>query len=197
MWARDIAGEPMTLREYLIYGDSPMAGLTPHQLDTGNLRGELYEHYDEAGLLSFEAYDFKGNVAEKIRQVISDAAILAIFASSPPDWHIKAFRVDWQPPAGTSLENHANGLLDATSYRTSFTYDALNRVKLMRYPQDVDGERKELKMRYNRSGALEQVRLNNTIYVRYVAYNAKSQRMLIAYGNGVMTRYTYESSHSD
>ena len=29
-------------------------------------------------------------------------------------------------------------------------------------------------------------------YVEHIAYNAKGQRLLIAYGNGVMTRHAYD-----
>src|SRR5262249_30044703 len=62
VWARDGAGEAITLRERLIYGDCPDAGLNPVQAIALNLRAKLYRHYDEAGLLTFESYDFKGNV---------------------------------------------------------------------------------------------------------------------------------------
>jgi hypothetical protein len=51
-----------------------------------NRLGKLYRHYDEAGLQSFPAYDFKGNVLEKTRQVIGDGPILAVFDAAPEDW---------------------------------------------------------------------------------------------------------------
>ncbi|MGH8072401.1 MAG: RHS repeat-associated core domain-containing protein, partial [Candidatus Entotheonellia bacterium] len=65
-------------------------------------------------------------------------------------------------------------------------------MKTMRYPQDVDGGRKELRPQYNRAGALERVELDGTTYVDHIAYSAKGQRSLIALGNGVMTRYAYD-----
>src|SRR5262249_33886929 len=77
LWARDQAGQPVTLRERLIYGDAPEAGLSAEQAATANLRGRLYQHYDEAGRLVIAAYDFKGNPCEKVRQVIADSALLA------------------------------------------------------------------------------------------------------------------------
>jgi RHS repeat-associated protein len=194
LWARDGLGQTMTLREQIEYGD----GGTPEQPEPEraahrslNRLGKLYRHYDEAGLLAFPAYDFKGNVLEKTRQVIGDESILAIFDSPPADWQISAFRVNWQPD-GTTLEDHAATLLDPTLYETSFTYDALNRMRLMRYPQNVDGGRKELRPAYNRAGALESVALDGATYVERIAYNAKGQRLFIAYGNGVMTRYAYD-----
>ena len=129
----------------------------------------------------------------KVQQVIRDEQILSVFNNAPANnWQVAAFRVDWQPTAGTTLETLANTLLDATAYTTSMTYDALNRIKAMRYPQTVDGTRKELIPRYNRSGALEQVNLDGKPYVERIAYNAKGQRVLIAYGNGMMTRHAYD-----
>jgi RHS repeat-associated protein len=192
LWARDGASEPFTLREHLVYGDGPDAEMTFVQAATANLLGKLYKHYDEAGLLTFEDYDFKGSVLEKARQVISDAAILAVFYPPPPNWQAQAFRVDWQPAGGMTLENHASRLLDPAVYRTSATYDALNRVKTMHYPQGVEGARKQLRPHYNRAGALERVELDGTTYVDHIAYNAKGQRTLILYGNGVMTRHAYD-----
>ncbi len=191
LWARDGGGQPRTLRERLVYGDRPDSGLTDSQAKAANLLGRLYQHYDEAGRLTFEAYDFKGNLLEKARQVISDDAILVVFDPPPPDWRVEVFRVDWEPPAGTTLSEHTAALLDSIEYRTSTTYDALNRVKTMRYPEDVDGTRKELRPRYNRAGALERVELGGETYVDHIAYNAKGQRTLVAYGNQIMTRYAY------
>jgi RHS repeat-associated protein len=191
LWARDGAGLAMTLRERLIYGDSPEAGLADAQAN--NLLGKLYRHYDEAGLITLAACDFKGNVLGKVQQVIRDEQILSVFSNAPANnWQVAAFRVDWQPTAGATLQTLANALLDATAYTTSMTYDALNRIKVMRYPQTVDGTRKELIPRYNRAGALEQVDLDGKPYVERIAYNAKGQRVLIAYGNGLMTRHAYD-----
>jgi RHS repeat-associated protein len=181
LWARDSAGEQMTLRERLIYGDDPSLNLPAER----NLRGKLYQHYDEAGLLTFESYDFKSNVLEKMRQIISDAAILTAFGPPPAKGQVQAFRVNW----GAAK---ASELLDPFEYRTTTTYDALDRIKTLRYPQDVDQNRKELRPKYNRAGALESVALDGETYVERIAYNAKGQRVLIAYGNQVMTRYAYD-----
>jgi RHS repeat-associated protein len=192
LWARDGTGQPLTLREQLIYGDSPDAEMTAAQAVDANLLGKLYRHYDEAGLLTFSAYDFKGNVLEKSRRVISDAAMLAVFNPPPLNWQVPVFQVNWQPLGALSLDQYAGGLLDTTVYQTSITYDALNRIVTMRFPQAVDGARKQLAPHYNCAGALERVEMDGAIYVAWIAYNAKGQRTLIAYGNGVMTRYAYD-----
>jgi RHS repeat-associated protein len=62
----------------------------------------------------------------------------------------------------------------------------------MLYPQDVSGTRKVLLPHYNRAGALESVKLDGTIYVEYIAYNTRGQRMLTALGNGIMIRQNYD-----
>jgi RHS repeat-associated protein len=199
LWARDGTGQSLTLRERLIYGDDPNVDLTSTQVLAANLLGKLYQHYDEAGQLTFVAYDFKSNALEKERQVINDTSILSVFDPPPPDWKIQAFRVDWQSALGSSpsdLAVRATVLLDGTKYETSFTYDALNRVKTMQYPKDADfprtNARKTLRPIYNRAGALEQVEFDGEPFVEHIAYNAKGQRTLIAYGNSVMTRYAYD-----
>ena len=192
LWTRDGTDQPVTLRERLIYGDSAESDLTIEQARAANLRGQLFQYYDEAGLLTLEAMDFKGNMLEKTRRVINDEAILSVLDPPPPGWRVPAFRVNWQPPEGKTLADHAAGMVDTINYRTSATYDALNRVKKMLYPEDVAGERKELSPQYNRAGALEKVEMDGTTYVERIAYNAKGQRVLIAYGNGVITRYVYD-----
>jgi RHS repeat-associated protein len=45
---------------------------------------------------------------------------------------------------------------------------------------------------YNPAGGLEKVFLDDALYMERIAYDAKGQRALIAYGNGVMTRYAYD-----
>jgi RHS repeat-associated protein len=187
LWARDQANERITLRERLEYGDGgdpsqPVADRDESQ--ASNSLGKLGRHFDEAGLLAFLEYDFKGNVLEKTRQVISDASILRVFATPRPDGSIEAFRVDWDDPASTQIDDQI--------YATSILYDALSRIKRLTYPEDVEGSRRQLRPTYNRAGALERVALDGDQYVERIAYNAKGQRVFIAYGNRVLTRYAYD-----
>lgn len=186
LWARDDAAHAPTLRQYLRYGESmPATAATAL-----NLRGQLTAHYDEAGLSSFAAYDFKGNLLEKTRQVISDAAILAVYQNPLPGQRIQAFQVDWD--SEPELASRANALLDPFNYTSSTTYDALNRAKSIQYPEDVEGQRRLLQPRYNRAGGLESITFDGDTYVRHIAYNAKGQRTLVAYGNNTLTRYAYD-----
>ncbi|GJE45771.1 hypothetical protein AEGHOMDF_4971 [Methylobacterium soli] len=187
LWARDGAAQALTLRERIDYGDAgspaqPAAERAAAR--AANRLGKVARHFDEAGVVRFERYDFKGNLVEKVRQVVGDAALLAGFAGPPAGWTVEAFRADW-----TDVDDPP---LDATLYRVSSSFDALNRPKSITYPAGVDNLRRRLVPRYNRAGALDQVRLDNTVFVERIAYNARGQRVLVAYGNGVMTRSAYD-----
>jgi RHS repeat-associated protein len=196
LWARDGKGQKLTLRERLEYGDAGSPD-QPEPERTANRKvnrlGKPKQHFDEAGLLTFDGYDFKGNLLEKTRHVVSDAAILNAFNGPPPEWQVEAFRVNWENPAATPL--------DAQTYTSTMNYDALNRVKFMIYPEDVEHQRRKLVPHYNRAGALESVALERTdaggahvreTFVERISYNAKGQRVLIAYGNKIMTRHAYD-----
>ena len=169
LWARNDAGGGFSLRERIEYGDEGDrdAAMAKHRL------GRPVKHYDEAGLLETLEYDFKGNLIEKSRATIQDTVISA------------GWQAEWEKP-------DADASLESTAYRTSSRYDALNRPVELTYPQGVDGERRKLKPRYNRAGALEGVALGADDYVKHIAYNAKRQRLLVLYGNGVMTRHVYD-----
>jgi RHS repeat-associated protein len=190
LWARD-STEPVTLRELTIYGDASNSGLTHAQARTLNLHGRAYRCYDEAGLQQAESYDFNGNLLEKVRLVIRESSALSVLTPAPAGWKLTPFRVDWTPPPGTSFDVHAAALLDPAGYRTSMQFDALGRIKRLTYPKAVDGTRRVSVNHFNAAGALESMAVDGVTFVRHIAYNARGQRLLIAYGNGVMTRYNY------
>src|SRR5262249_35909319 len=82
---------------------------------------------------------------------------------------------------------------------TDSRFDALNRLIEMLFPQeakprpeDTGPHRAKLAPHYNRAGALQAVELDGAPYVSHMAHNARGQRLLIAYGAGVMTRYAYD-----
>lgn len=128
-----------------------------------------------------------------IRRRPADAPILAVFDQAPANgWQVTPFQVDWEPKPQKTLAERESELLETTTYRTTSRVDALNRIKRMQFPQDVEGKRRELRPLYNNAGGLEKVFLDDTLYVERIAYDAKGQRALIAYGNGVLTRYAYD-----
>jgi len=193
LWARDAAGEQLTLRERLVYGDTP--GAVSDARDR-NLLGRLYQQFDEAGTVTNELVDFEGNVTRSARRVLSDDFMLSnVRAQSGPTWTLAAPRADWAAPAPN--------LLDSTVYTTRSAIDALGRVKWSEYPDCVTGERYRLRPRYNRSGMLDRIELEGPLdatgsgpiepYVTRLAYDAKGQRTLAVFGNGVLTRYAYDA----
>lgn len=173
LWARNDSAGAFTLRECIQYGDEGTHALARQH----NTLGQPVAHYDEAGLLAMPEYDFKGNLLEKTRRTIKDDVIAS----------------GWQADWSAANVNAKDALEDEDEvYQTSMRYDALDRPTEMIYPEDVGGARKRLTPRYNRAGALEAARLDGDDYVRHIAYNAKGQRVLIAYGNEIMTRHAYD-----
>jgi RHS repeat-associated protein len=196
LWARDASAEAVTLRQSIVYGDGSDAPGTVADKQLENLLGKPWQFHDEAGVNVTASYDFKGNALTTRRQVLSDDFLLSDFRQQTgPDWVLHVPRVDWDaatPPA-----------LDARVYETHSGFDALGRVKFSDYPVCVNGEGYRLKPSFNRAGTLQNVALlgpldaNNhgpsQTYVERIAYSAKGQRLLIAYGNGLMTRYAYDA----
>ncbi|MGW7106553.1 SpvB/TcaC N-terminal domain-containing protein [Streptomyces xanthophaeus] len=177
LWARDSATERTALRERVEYGDGGSPGQPPAERRAqaaANRLGQPHRYFDEAGLVTFEAYDFKGNATSCTRRVIKDAVL-------GPDW-----RTDWDRP-------QAEQLLETTGYRTVTTFDALNRITALRYPKGVDGATRELSAQYNSAGALARLVLDGRPYVDHAAYNARGQRTFVIHGNGVMTALVHDA----
>ncbi|PTQ91464.1 RHS repeat-associated protein [Nitrosomonas nitrosa] len=180
--------------EKIIYGDMPENGLTDAQKIQLNLHGKPYQHYDTAGLVvsmgrnsvagKDEAFDFKGNLLRSTRQLIKDY-------KSSPDWS--------QNPA-----------LEVEIFTSSTRYDALNRPIQIIAPHSNQPNTKLniIRPSYNEAGLLECMDvwleqanepaslLDANTATRHIVtdidYNAKGQRELIAYGNGVKTAYEYD-----
>jgi RHS repeat-associated protein len=171
LWARDNLGVAVTMRQRLIYGDASTPGLTRAQALARNLLSRLYRHYDEAGLMESGRYDFKGNQLERSRRTIRDTSIANSWVAS------------WDAPGSQNALEPAG-----QAYRTSALYDALNRLTQLTYPAGTA----VLRPIYNRAGALERVDLDGENFVERIAYNAKGQRTLVVYANGLMTRYAYD-----
>jgi RHS repeat-associated protein len=174
LWARDADAAPLTLRERLEYGGNDP--LNRDADEKANRLGRRKRHFDGAGVVEFSAYDFKGNLIDETRQVISDAALAAGWV---PDWS----------------RTGSKEALDPTIYQTTTCFDAINRPIEITYPAQVSDaarHRAVLKPSYNRAGALKRVELDNKVYVERIDYDAKGQRVLMGLGNGVMTRYAYD-----
>jgi RHS repeat-associated protein len=144
-----------------IYGETQA---TP---EAYNMRGKPAQVFDEAGIVSSGAFDFKGNLLSGSRQLAAAYTTL----------------LDWSMAV----------TLEAEVYTSSSTYDALNRPLTQTLP-----DASVLQRSYNQANLLTQVSANlrgsaaTTSYISRIDYNARGQRSLIAYGNGVQTRYRYD-----
>lgn len=156
------SGEPdrEILFEETVYGEGQ-----PNDTDL-NLRTRPFRRFDNAGVVTNEAYDFKGNLVRSSRQLAADYR-------TSPDW-------------GGSPE------LDPAAYAAMTAYDGLNRPVSLSLP---DGT--VIRPVYNRANLLERLEadLGGTgtfaLFVNNIDYNAKGQRLLIEYGNGTVTNYSY------
>jgi len=150
--------------EQFIYGEGQ-----PDDLNR-NLRGQVYQHYDSSGLVTNQRFDFKGNLLEVTRQLVRD---------------YKAPVIDWS-------EGFPTNSLEFQMFTVRTEYDALNRPTLLTSP-----DQSVTRPVYNEANLLEQmyVRLRGaateTVFVENIDYDAKGQRTLIEYGNGVRTTYAY------
>jgi len=149
------------LTEKTVYGESKP------EPETSNHRGQVWQVYDAAGIVTSEAYDFKGNLLTGTRQFL------------------RAYRqqVDWT--ADPDLEDE--------QFSSQTRYDALNRPVVLTTPDNSVirphfNEANLLeRIEANLRGAEEA-----TTFVSNIDYNARGQREAIAYGNGVATTYDYD-----
>ncbi|MDF9817010.1 SpvB/TcaC N-terminal domain-containing protein [Streptomyces sp. SPB162] len=197
VWAaRDGLAGTVTLRRFVEYGDAGTAGQPAADRAAAralNLLGRPVRHHDEAGLVSVAAADFKGNVLESTRRVVADAPILETYQTAGnKGWKVVPFQIEWTPGTGRTQEERDAQLLEPGGYTSTTSRDALNRIVRHVLPTDVEGRRRELRPTYDGAGALEQVRLDDVVHVQRITYDAAGRRALVAYGNGVMTRYAYD-----
>ena len=162
IWGSDGGAVAAGLRERHVYGDSVDAGLTWGAAQAVNVLGRPFKRYDGAGIVTYAsvdvngvpdaAYDLHGKSLESRRQVITDGTIAAaVDAGAAP---AVAFAADWQ--STPAVEGN---------YETSSTYDAMGRLKSLRYPEDPTGARNTFIPRYNPGGLLQSVTLDGEVYV--------------------------------
>ena len=136
------------------------------QGEATNHRGQVYRLKDGAGIVTNEAYDFKGNLRSSSRQLA--------------DVYKRALNWNTSESVGAPFE-------------TSTTYDALNRPVTMITPdrsiyRPTFNEANLLdKVEVNLRGPVD-----TTLFVKNIDYDAKGQRNMIEYGNGARTTYTYD-----
>ncbi|WP_372950606.1 SpvB/TcaC N-terminal domain-containing protein [Mariniphaga sp.] len=165
--------------EFIIYGE----GQAGEYLN--NLRGQVFQKYDTAGLIKNSKFDFKGNLIETSRELNANY-------KEVPNWI----------PANL---NNADlfDTDDLTEFITKFEFDALNREI-----NTTTSDESETKSGFNEAGLLETMSVemlpvNGSIvkqmkvFVKNINYDAKGQREKIVYGDKdnndlATTTYTYD-----
>ncbi|HEX5736593.1 MAG TPA: SpvB/TcaC N-terminal domain-containing protein [Blastocatellia bacterium] len=171
------------LYKQVIYGDGLDSGLTEDQKQQMNLRGKIYKQFDNAGVITNLAYDFKGNLLSNRRQLVSDYKTI-------PDWS-------------------ANPALDQETFISSGRYDAINRAIQLVLPHvESRASTDVVQQIFNEAGLLEKIDVwlkhagePNQILdpqtadlhlLEGIEYNCRGQRESIKYGNGVTTIYRHD-----
>ena len=190
------------LTERMLYGEQHPQALAR------NLRGRLYLHLDPAGVVTSEAHDFKGNPLRATRRIVQDY-------KRTPDW--RAIDAALPADAHTAIEPVAldaalSPRLEAETYTSRTRYDALNRPVQLTAPRSNQpgALRNILQPVYNDANLLEQMQVwldhptepmalldpagasPSPVGVAHIRYDAKGQRELIEYSNGVQTSYQYD-----
>lgn len=199
-WVRR-QGQANVLVERLVYGEN-------HPKVSRNLRGQLYKHFDSAGIVTHAQFDFKGNLKESSRQLTRQY-------KETVDWATIAVFSDL-----ADLDQAVEGLMEPEIFVRQTRYDALNRPVQIVSPHTVldTGETPPnailpnvIQPRYNEANLLDSVAVwvrqeqtpqedepllepDTASYqaVRDISYDAKGQRLRIKYGNGAWTTYDYD-----
>jgi RHS repeat-associated protein len=151
---------PELLIGHTVYGE------TRPDPESNNLRGKVVQLFDQAGVVTTDDYDFKGNLRRSSRQLAREYK--------------------------TTLDWSGNPGLEPESFASSTTHDALNRPISVTAP-DASVYRPTFN-EANLLEKVD-VTLRGAEAVTFVAnidYDAKGRRVLIEYGNHVKAEYAYD-----
>ena len=197
----EAASDPRTLNRDIL-ADRIEYGESLANAEALNLRTRIYRHFDSGGVATnsrldangnpIEAYDFKGNLLRSMRRLVSDYRAI-------PDWLL--------PPEPQ---------LDAEFFEASTRYDALNRPTQSIAPHSSltraqhPNKFNVIQPVFNEANLLERVDVwleraaepaalldpnsvpPSSAGIANIDYDAKGQRLRIAYKNGANTQYSYD-----
>ncbi len=148
-----------------------------------NMKGTVYQLYDQSGVVSLKNIDFKGNATVAERRLAKEYKQLV-------DWKI----LDTLTSI-TAIEAAAESLLEKETFTSSSETDALGRPITVTLP-----DQSIFKPKYNEANILDslQVKIKGsstfTTFLENQDYDAKGQRQFVKYGNGAITRYFYDAT---
>ncbi len=165
------------LYNYLEYGDL----FSDAEAVQRNLKGKVYQLYDQAGVVTLKSVDFKGNVTAVERKLTKEYKQL----------------INWQPLDGLttipSIETAAASFLENEMFSSSSVLDAINRPTLVTLP-----DKSIVEPKYNEANFLDSLRVkirgqgDFVTFLENQDYDAKGQRQFAEYGNGLITNYFYD-----
>ncbi len=154
------------LFERTIYGESPETGISEAQRKQANVRGKTFRHFDGAGVVLSDLYDFKGNSLRSSRR----------------------FAREYKQARDWSREQS----FEPRTFSSASVYDALNRVIAATAP---DGSTYRPKFNDADLLEAVDVNLRGAVwtpFLTYLNYDAKGQRTICRYANGAVTTYEYD-----
>jgi RHS repeat-associated protein len=160
------------LYERTIYGESPETELSEAQRKQANLRGKAFRHFDGAGVVVTDLNDFKGNPLRSVRRFTRG------YKRAP----------DWSQPQP----------FESRTFSSATKYDALDRAIAVTAP-----DKSVYRPKFNDANLLEAVDVNLrgaeqkgqplwTPFITYINYDAKGQRTICCYADGLETTYGYD-----
>lgn len=178
-----------TLVERIFYGEM-------HPDSDRNLRGRVYQHYDQSGVATTLRCDFKNNVLESGRR-------LALHYKEIIDWGAIA-----TPPSLAAAEAAAAPLLESELFISRTWFDALSRPVMVATPHASGGRPNVIMPGYNEAGLIEKI----DVWLRRAAaptalldpatadlhavvdidYDAHGEYTRVEHGNGVVIENTYD-----
>jgi len=146
-----------------------------------NMKGRVYQIYDQSGVVTFDSVDFKGNI-------LNSELKLATAYEETVNWNVLAGLSDI-----TAIEATAAPQLETETFSFTTEVDALNRPgrstlpdgSVFRPTYDHGNYLNQLEVQVRGLGAFEPYLVNQD-------YDAKGQRQFAEFGNGLTTRYSYD-----
>ena len=156
-----VAGSAEQLITKTIYGETRTGP------ESTNARERVFKIFDQAGVVTNDAYDFKGNLLLSSRQLVKEYKSI----------------VDWS----------ASPALETETFTGTSKFDALNRAVIAIAPDgsiyrnDYNEANLLARIDVNVKGSP-----TSTPFVTNIDYNARADRTRIDYGNGASTFYEYD-----